>query len=125
MSDAGGETPEEPEPHGDWGRHAYRVLNIINSQVGALRKREVVRAFQEGAREGAYWGIRTDIADYGLPDALLCPSAAKIPTRLKALDAATQERIINAGYALCDAAMRKHVVQGTAAPGRLAYQTAV
>ena len=33
---------------------------------------------------------------------------AKIPTRLKQLDAAVQERLIDWGYAICDAALRKH-----------------
>ena len=31
------------------------------------------RLLQAGERKGAYWGIRTNIADYGLPDALPCP----------------------------------------------------
>ena len=33
---------------------------------------------------------------------------AELPTRLKRLDATTQERLINWGYAVCDAALRKH-----------------
>jgi NTE family protein len=65
------------------------------------------------ARKGAYWGIRTDIADYKLSDALPCPhpntmQLAEIPTRLKRLDDVTQERLINWGYAVCDAALRSH-----------------
>jgi NTE family protein len=34
---------------------------------------------------------------------------AAIPTRLKRLDDETQERLINWGYAVCDAALRAHV----------------
>ena len=65
-------------------------------------------------RKGAYWGIRTNVADYGLPDAMNCPfdetiKLAAVATRLKALDATLQEKIINWGYAVCDAALRKHV----------------
>jgi NTE family protein len=37
-------------------------------------------------------------------------------TRLKRLDSVVQERLINWGYAVCDAAMRTHVLLGAAAP---------
>ncbi|MCK4576997.1 patatin-like phospholipase family protein, partial [candidate division WOR-3 bacterium] len=70
--------------------------------------------FRLTTRDGAYWGIRTDITHYGLADALDCPidkttKLASIQTRLKRLDSKTQECLINWGYAVCDAAMRKHV----------------
>ena len=41
-------------------------------------------------------------------------------TRLKRLDAAWQERLINWGYAVCDAAMRSHVA-GAANPPPAAF----
>jgi NTE family protein len=114
VSDAGGKAQAEEEPETDWPRHSYRVLNLIDNQVRSLRKRQVIDSYKSGARKGAYWGIRTDIADYGLADALNCPLAhttelAELPTRLKRLDERTQERLINWGYAVCDAALRKHV----------------
>jgi NTE family protein len=34
---------------------------------------------------------------------------AEIPTRLQATDEATQERLINWGYAVCDAGVRRHL----------------
>src|SRR5688572_31054968 len=48
---------------------------------------------------------------YRLADALPCPpertaELAAVNTRLKALDARTQERLINWGFAACDAALR-------------------
>jgi NTE family protein len=114
VSDAGGKTEAEEEPETDWARHSYRVLNLIDNQVRSLRKRQVIDSFKSKARKGAYWGIRTDIADYRLADALPCPlpritQLAELPTRLKRLDDATQERLINWGYAVCDAALRAHV----------------
>lgn len=114
VSDAGGKTEAEEEPETDWPRHSYRVLNLIDSQVRSLRKRQVINSFKSKARKGAYWGIRTNVADYKLDDALDCPLArtmqlAEIPTRLKRLDDTTQERLINWGYAVCDAALRAHV----------------
>jgi len=114
VSDAGGKIQPEEEPETDWPRHSYRVLNLIDNQVRSLRQRQVIDSFTSGAREGAYWGIRTDVADYQLLDALDCPVArtkqlAELPTRLKRLDDLTQERLINWGYAVCDAALRKHL----------------
>jgi NTE family protein len=114
VSDAGGKMQPEPEPERDWARHVLRILEIIDNQVRSLRKRQVIEAFKRGERKGAYWGIRTNVADYALTDALPCPfdrttELANTPTRLARLEAAHQERLINWGYAVCDAALRRHV----------------
>lgn len=114
VSDGGGKMEAEEEPKADWARHSHRVLEVIDNQVRSLRKRQLIEAYQRGLRKGAYWGIRTDITDYQLPDPLPCPldrttDLAATPTRLKRLDVVRQERLINWGYAVCDAALRKHV----------------
>jgi NTE family protein len=75
------------------------------------------------ARNG---GIRTDIAEYGLGNALPCPitktlELAELKTRLKRLDAVVQERLINWGYAICDVAMRRWVVATAPAPTGFPY----
>jgi NTE family protein len=119
VSNGGGKMQAEPDPHGNWARHALRVNDIIDNQVRSLRARQVVGSFAAGEREGTYWGIRTDIGDYDLPDCLACDFAkttalANTPTRLKRLDDVVQERLVNWGYAVCDAAMRKHVVKTAA-----------
>jgi NTE family protein len=129
VSDAGGQLRPEEEPKEDWPRHAYRVLNMIDNQVRSLRKRQLIGAYQGGMRKGAYWGIRTDIADYGLADALPCPydrtmALAEIPTRLKNLAPEDQERLINWGYAVCDAAVRKHYDPNLAKPEGFPYPVA-
>ncbi len=114
VSDGGGKMQAEEEPKSDWARHAYRVLDLVDNQVRSLRKRQVIDSFRAKTRTGAYWGIRTDIADYKLADPLPCPhertlELAGTPTRLKRLDETQQERLINWGYAVCDAALRSHV----------------
>lgn len=119
VSDGGGKLEAEAEPKSDWPRHSYRVLNLIDNQVRSLRKRQVVDSFKAPAqdanhRKGTYWGIRTNIADYGLADALDCPhdktlALAAVATRLQSLDDRLQQQLINWGYAVCDAALRKHV----------------
>lgn len=113
VSDAGGALPLDPSPPADWARHSKRVLEIIHGQVSSVRKRQVIGAFHSRERDGAYWGIRSDIAKYQLPDALPAPlertlALAATPTRLKRLASDHQERLINWGYAACDAAVRKH-----------------
>jgi NTE family protein len=115
----------------DWGTLSYRVLNTIDNQVRDLRKQEAIRWFQAAPtspehRDGAYWGIRSEIAKYKLPSSLPAPPAvtmklADVPTRLAALDAATQERLVNWGYAICDTAMRKWVLEGDASPPAFPY----
>jgi len=126
VSDGGGATADEPKPKREWLQHTYRVLNLINTQVGSLRKRTVIASYQLGLRKGAYWGIRTDILHYKLADAIPCEfeqtlTLANTPTRLKKLDATLQERIINWGYAVCDAAIRTHVDIGAPKPVGFPY----
>jgi NTE family protein len=129
VSDAGGKLKAEEEPKSDWARHAYRVLDLVDNQVRSLRKRQVIDSFKAGARKGAYWGIRTDIADYGLADALACPhertlALAETPTRLKRLGDDVQERLINWGYAVCDAALRRHLDSALRKPADFPYPAA-
>ena len=133
-SDAGGKLAAEERPKSDWARHAYRVLSVIDDQVRSLRKRQLIAAYVTGDRKGAYWGIRTDVADYGLrdaglADALPCPvertrALAETPTRLKRVPDALQERLINWGYAVCDAALRRHVDSTLDPPAGFPYADA-
>lgn len=111
VSDGGGKMGADPEPKDDWVRHSKRILDLIDNQVRSLRKRQVIDSFENHARKGTYWGIRTNIRGYGLDDSLDCDIAkttilGNTPTRLKALDDARQQQLINWGYAVCDAALR-------------------
>jgi NTE family protein len=126
VSDAGGALEVEEKPGMDWIRHAVRTLFLIDNQVRSLRKRQLVAAFEADERRGAYWGVRTNIRDYQLEDALEVPfdkslELAATPTRLKAVGDDLQERLINWGYAVTDAALRKHVDPGAARPRSLPY----
>lgn len=132
VSDGGARMQAEEEPKRDWARHAYRVMELIDNQVRALRKRAIIAAFtadptKPGARRGAYWGIGTPVERYaGRSARLPCPSEAvqqlaAVPTRLKGLDDHTQERLINWGYAVCDAALRTHVDPDLTQPDDFPY----
>jgi NTE family protein len=129
VSNGGGKMAAQPDPPSDWARHGLRINDIIDNQVRSLRARQVIGAFEAGVRAGTYWGIRTRIADYDVTNPLPCPDAqtivlAETPTRLKRLDAVLQERLINWGYAVCDAAMRKHVEVSAAPPAAFPYPAA-
>jgi NTE family protein len=127
VSDGGGKMGPQPKPKHDWARHAYRTLGVIDTQVRNLRKRQVVSGYLSGDRQGTYWGIRSHIGDYGPPaGSLPCPDAsalrlAQTATRLKAMDGKLQEQLINWGYAICDAGMRKSVEPDAKAPAGFPY----
>lgn len=109
-----------------WTKQAFRVVDIITNQARALRKRALIDSYQRKARHGTYWGILTDIKNYQLDDALPCRDEkrrelASIRTRLNRFTESEQCELINWGYALCDAAMRRHVVTGPAPPSGWPY----
>lgn len=121
VSDGGAATPDDPHPHTDWALHAIRIMQLLDNQVGALRKRSLIGAYELALRKGTYWGIGSDIANYHLESALAFPVAQSIslaatPTRLQAMDAYLQHSLVNWGYAICDAAIRRHVVVDPSAP---------
>ena len=126
VSDGSASLAAESKPATDWALHSYRILNIIDNQVGSLRKRDLIRSYElpntdSLYREGSYWGMRSEIAKYPafvasncFFDSQNCPvtrtsALAATPTRLSALDDNLQERIVNWGYAICDAAMHAHI----------------
>jgi NTE family protein len=130
VSDAGLSMTADPSPGTNWASHSKRVLDLIDNQVRALRKRQIVSAFLAGQRKGTYWSVRSDIADYGPPSTLPCPTTqtadlAQIPTRLSEMSDVTQERLINWGYAICDAAMRRWVDPEIKAPDKFPYPRGV
>jgi NTE family protein len=127
ISDGGGHMPPEGSVHSDWARHGLRINALIDNQVRSLRKLQAIEGFKSGARKGAYWGIRTDVAGYDPPGgALPCPrektlTLAATKTRLERLPDERQEQLINWGYAACDAGMRTYVDRSAAAPARFPY----
>src|ERR687889_131415 len=63
-------TSPTTHPPADWPLQMLRVLEVIDNQVRDLRKRQAVASYELGLREGAYWGIRSDVRDYQLADAI-------------------------------------------------------
>jgi NTE family protein len=134
VSDAGAPFEAEAEPHTDWTRQSIRVLDVVTEQARALRKRWLMQEFRQSQEEGledptqpakkngTYWGIGTRIDNYQLASPMTHDNAASeslqhIRTRLNEFTAEEQGRLINWGYALADAGMRKYVLAGAVPAG--------
>lgn len=129
VSDAGGELRPDDSPSRLWGLQLLRVMRVVDHQVRALRKHQVVASLAAGTRDGAYWGIRSDTAGFHLGDPLPVDPAqarmlAKVPTRLKELPDPLQMRLMNWGYAICDTAVRRWVDPGVPRPPGVPYPEA-
>jgi NTE family protein len=123
VSDAGAPLEPQEDPPTDWTRQAIRVLDIVTEQTRALRRRMLIQNFQQGEsggsesarkKSGTYWGIRTRIGDYAVERPLavdndVTDALQHVRTRLNEFTATEQGQLINWGYALTDAAMRKYV----------------
>jgi NTE family protein len=112
VSDAGAPFEFKELLDTSWLQQALRAMDVATNQSRGLRKRALVFDYEKGQRKGAYWGIMTPIAKYGLTDTLPCPPQATrelagMRTRLNCFTEAEQCRLINWGYAVCDAALRR------------------
>jgi len=120
VSDASAPFDIVTQATGDPVTQLNRVNAVMMEQTRALRRRAVVSEFTSGRRKGTFWGIGTRIGDYQLPDALvkdtaLTGSLELIRTRLNRFTPEEQGHLVNWGYALADAAMRRHVLAGAPA----------
>jgi NTE family protein len=129
VSDGGGQLKAAKRPWRNWPGQTLRVLGVIDNQVRSLRKGQLIADFKAGRQAGTIWGIRTHIGHYGVHVPFTVDSAhvidlAKTRTRLGRLSTKRQQRLVNWGYAVSDAAMRAHVEKSAAAPETLPYPDA-
>ena len=126
VSNAGAEYKPQKKIIGDWALQSYRVMSTINHQVRSLRKRVLISSLASLEKYGVYFSIRSDIAGYPAEGKLPCPhertqELADIRTDLAAKDKTTQRRLINWGYAICDAGIRSWVEDGLPPPSNFPY----
>lgn len=117
VSDAGAPYLEDTEVKTDWFSLVNAAMEIATDQSRGLRKRWLISRFNQapgtpGHARGTYWGIASDVEDYGLTDAMPVKHAKsqplrRIATRLAPFDSGVDERLVNWGYAMADTAMRK------------------
>ena len=125
-SNAGGKYAAKKRVHKDWVRQTYRVVVTIDNQVRTLRKDLLVDALKNKERYGSYWSIRGDIREYPARDKLDCPlhrteQLAAVDTDLEKKSTALQRRLINWGYAICDAGIRSWLEDTLPAPVDFPY----
>ena len=123
VSDAGAQLQADPRPGASWLRQTRRAMNVTANQARDLRKQALLADLRSQVRKGAYWGIRTEIGAYGLGSAMPVPpgkthALAAIRTRLNPFSKEEQGELINWGYAVCDAAVRRHVLTDALPPLR-------
>ncbi len=130
ISDAGGPTKAKAAPRSNWISVTLRTLNQTVEQSRAVRKRWLIDKYISNQLKGCYWGITTKIENYGvdclIKDSDLTRALADVPTRLKRFDDKTKDQLINWGYALTDAGVRKHCPELILHPeeGKLPYPDA-
>lgn len=125
-SDGGGWFQPRSRVARTWGRQMLRVLRVVDGQVRALRRQQVVGSYQAGERHGAFVGIATPVAEYPVRDPLPCPpeltaSLAAERTRLKSLPTARQAQLVNWGYVAADASIRSYHLREADPPSGLPY----
>lgn len=130
VCNAGAPLEVKPEPGGNWFSQLMRITSLITYQTRALRKRTLIdnyKAVDSNGNHlvygGAYWGIRCQIDDYQLADAMVrdnekTASLQNIRTRLNSFSEEEQGDLINWGYALTDAALRKYYFTERREPGK-------
>lgn len=126
VSNAGGKYKPKMKIPGDWALQSYRVMSTIDNQARSLRKRVLIASLASLDKYGVYFSIRSDIDGYPAADKLPCDrerarELADIPTDLAAKDVTTQRRLINWGYAICDAGIRSWVEDGLPPPTDFPY----
>lgn len=125
VSDGGSRRHDIADPSTNWAAQFSRMFELVTNNVRNLRRRQVIGAFVAGQRDGAYWSIGSRIEHYtssGIPASSTWMNGLDaLPVRYATIDEETQQRLINWGYAICDAAMRTHMGAGDG-PLKLPYR---
>jgi NTE family protein len=129
MVSDGGAVFEPEEGSGPFWR-VSRPLSIATDQSTSLRKRWFLSNLNSGELDGAYWGIGSTVAHYevqtpGYPDELVDEPISEVRTDLDAFSEAEYAILLNHGYLLAEAAVRRHLpamIVPNAEPLRVPYR---
>jgi NTE family protein len=110
-SDGGGTFDFEADKHLLW--RVQRYSSILDNQVGALRKRWLISNFIAKILDGTYWGIGSDVQSFkatlGYSTKLVDSKISEIRTDLDSFTDAEASILMNHGYTLAEAAIRRHM----------------
>ena len=112
VSDGGAVFEAEKESGLIW--RLSRYASIANSQGGALRKRWLISNFSSQQLDGTYWGIGSAVEHYeaktpGYSERLVDEFISEVRTDLDAFSDAECAILMNHGYLLAEAAVRRHL----------------
>jgi NTE family protein len=124
-SDAGAPFRIQERPPTFWPTQLSRVMSITGLQGERLRRSAFLADLRLQRRRGAYWSVASHIDDYGLLSAMTDDTPTSrtlcdIPTARKMPSLEDRRRLVNWGYALADASIRRHVSH-TAPAGEWPY----
>lgn len=114
VSDAGAPFRVRTSPTAFWPMQMSRVNSISALQGERLRRSAFLSDLLRRRRRGAYWGVATPVDDFRLRSAMTRDNAgtramADVPTARQLPRLATRRQLVNWGYCLADAAIRRYV----------------
>src|ERR1043166_3633086 len=100
-----------------WTYQTIHVLKLMRKRTAEIRREQVVSKFVSGSTRGSLWGIGTPIDDFELDDAMTRNNTTtyalkEYSTRFRPFSLEQQDKLINWGYALADAAIRSRLAPG-------------
>jgi NTE family protein len=125
VSDGGSTFDASPDRSLIW--RLSRYTDILNNQVGAVRKRWLIASFITSELEGTYWGNASLAANYkpnppdGYSKELVETIISDIRTDMDAFSEPEQKVLENHGYILAEAAVRCHAA-ALPIPGTLPFR---
>jgi NTE family protein len=114
VCNAGDPTRESPNPPDDWPNQLRRTISFIHRQAENNRVRWLIAMAKAKQREVAYFPLRGMPEIYKLPNAISLSSAEvrraqEEEVRLWKLEPLAVKRLIQHGYAMADAAVRRWI----------------
>lgn len=112
VSDGGATFDAEPDRSLFW--RLSRYTDILNNQVGTLRKRWLIANFIRKELEGTYWAVSSWAGNYkpnppnGYSHDLIDEVVSEVRTDMDAFSEAEQKVLENQGYIVAEAAIRAH-----------------
>ena len=111
VSNAGGSVPDYGGAFNFWSTQLQRIITIMNGQHDSLRIRQLIEAFKDEERNGAYWGLNSRLdRDHQVGSLSISNQDVRdgedIRVRLNRFKPDEKEQLIKLGYCLCDKALR-------------------
>jgi len=130
VSDASASVIDSNDLGRSWLSQLPRAIDLIYRQPGLMRIENLEEILKGGQATGAYWTIRDNLDERSVRSDLCFPkdisvTLASIPTRLLALTDTEQERLVDWGYVVTDAALRSSIQNKRSSPVRFPYPRSV